>query len=41
MNNIEIFRKISEDELKQIALFFKKNDYVLIQNVLTDEIKDF
>ena len=32
IDNIQIFRELSENELNNIAVFFEKNDYALVKN---------
>ena len=38
-NDIKVFKEISEKEAMLLSDFFIKNDYVLLSQILTDEIK--
>jgi len=40
-DDIQIFRELDKNELYDIASFFEQNDYVLVKNILTDEIKKY
>lgn len=40
-DGIVVFNKISHEEALEMSLFFKKNDYLLIKEILTNEIKEY
>ena len=40
-DEIKVFSDISLDESKELALFFRLNDYLLLTNILTQEIKEY
>lgn len=39
--NIVVFNTLSEENILNLRNFFKLNDYLLLKNILTDEIKDY
>jgi hypothetical protein len=41
IDEVQIFRELQENELNDIATFFEKNNYVLVKNILTNEIKNY
>ena len=40
-DNIKVFNNISIEESYDLAIFFTQNNYLLLKNVLTDEIKNY
>jgi hypothetical protein len=40
-NNIKVFNHISFEKSKELSDFFYKNDYLLLKDILTDEIKNY
>jgi len=40
-DEIVVFNNISYENALEMALFFKKNDYLLIKEILTEEIKEY
>lgn len=40
-DDILIFNSITTEESEKLSLFFKNNDYLLLKNILTDEIKTY
>jgi len=40
-DGINVFNEITLSESENFALFFKNNDYLLLKDILTDEIKTY